>query len=253
MNRAASIHRSKAEYVAQQLLERIIAAKLKPGASFATEAELLSQFKVSRPTLRESLKLLESQGVLDRRPGPGGGILVGRPSIDLLAHSLSVFLRLHEVPFGTVLKAREVIEPALAYEAALNGTEEDFAELERSIERMKALDAQSDQQAFLEENRVFHSVIARASGNKVLEVFWNAISILATGEHHGIRYSVGNQAHVAKAHQRILEACRRRDGHAAAAAMESHVADLENLVRARYQHLLKYPTSVVERPGRAIA
>lgn len=253
MNRAASIHRSKAEYVAQQLLERIIAAKLKPGASFATEAELLSQFKVSRPTLRESLKLLESQGVLDRRPGPGGGILVGRPSIDLLAHSLSVFLRLHEVPFGTVLKAREVIEPALAYEAALNGTEEDFAELERSIERMKALDAQSDQQAFLEENRVFHSVIARASGNKVLEVFWNAISILATGEHHGIRYSVGNQAHVAKAHQRILDACRRRDGHAAAAAMESHVADLENLVRARYQHLLKYPTSVVERPGRAIA
>jgi DNA-binding FadR family transcriptional regulator len=253
MNRAASIHRSKAEYVAQQLLERIIAAKLKPGASFATEAELLSQFKVSRPTLRESLKLLESQGVLDRRPGPGGGILVGRPSIDLLAHSLSVFLRLHEVPFGTVLKAREVIEPALAYEAAVNGTEEDFAELERSIERMKALDAQSDQQAFLEENRVFHSVIARASGNKVLEVFWNAISILATGEHHGIRYSVGNQAHVAKAHQRILDACRRRDGHAAAAAMESHVADLENLVRARYQHLLKYPTSVVERPGRAIA
>lgn len=252
MNRAASMHRSKAEYVAQQLLERIIAAKLKPGASFATEAELLSQFKVSRPTLRESLKLLESQGVLDRRPGPGGGILVGRPSIDLLAHSLSVFLRLHEVPFVTVIKAREVIEPALAYEAAVNGTEEDFAELERSIERMKVLDAQNDQQAFLEENRVFHSVIARASGNKVLEVFWNAISILAAGEHHGIRYSVGNQAHVAKAHQRILDACRRRDGHAAAAAMESHVADLENLVRARYQHLLKYPTSVVERPGRAI-
>lgn len=253
MNRAAGIHRSKAEHVAQQLLERIIAAKLKPGASFATEAELLSQFKVSRPTLRESLKLLESQGVLDRRPGPGGGIIVGRPGIDLLAHSLSVFLRLHEVPFVTVLKAREVIEPALAYEAAVNGTEEDFAELERSIERMKALDAQSDQQAFLEENRVFHGVIARASGNKVLEVFWNTISILATGEHHGIRYSVGNQAHVVKAHQRILDACRRRDGHAAAAAMESHVTDLENLVRARYQHLLKHPTSVVERPGRAIA
>jgi DNA-binding FadR family transcriptional regulator len=253
VSRAASGHRSKAEHVAQQLLERIIAAKLKPGSSFATEAELLSQFNVSRPTLRESLKLLESQGVLELRPGPGGGIIVREPSTDLLAHGLSVYLRLHEVPFSTVIKSREVIEPALAYEAAVNGSEEDFAELETSIARMKALDAQSDQEAFLEENRVFHSVIARASGNKVLEIFWETISILAHGEHHGIRYSVGNQAHVIKAHQRILDACRRHDGKAAAAAMETHVSGLEHLVRARYQHLLKQPTSVVERPGRSIA
>ena len=253
MNRPSIGHRSKAEHVAQQLLERIIAAKLKPGVSFATEAELLSQFNVSRPTLRESLKLLESQGVLELRPGPRGGIIVREPSTDLLAHGLSVFLRLHEVPFGTVIKAREVIEPALAYEAAVNGTEADFAELEASIARMKTLDAPSDHEAFLEENRVFHSVIARASGNKVLEVFWETISVLAHGEHHGIRYSIGNQAHVIKAHQLILDACRQRNGDAAAAAMETHVSSLEHLVRARYQHLLKQPTSVVERPGRSIA
>jgi len=250
---AVNTHRSKAEHVAHLLLERIIAAKLKSGSSFATEAELLSQFNVSRPTLRESLRILESQGVLNVRPGPGGGIIVGSPSTDLLAHGLSVFLRMHDVPFITVLKAREVIEPALAYEAAVNGTDEDFAELEASITRMKALDAPRDQNAFLEENRVFHSVIARASGNKVLEVFWNTISIVATGEHHGISYSVGNQAHVIKAHQSILDACRKRDGNAASAAMEGHVTGLENLVRERYQHLLKHATSVVARPGRSIA
>jgi DNA-binding FadR family transcriptional regulator len=253
MSRAPVPHRSKAEHVAQQLLERIVASKLEPGSTFATEAELLSQFNVSRPTLRESLKLLESQGVLELRPGPGGGIIVREPSTDLLAHGLSVYLRLHKVPFVTVIKAREVIEPALAYEAAVNGSDADFAELEASIARMKRLDAQSDQEAFLEENRVFHGVIARASGNKVLEVFWDTISILAHGEHHGIRYSVGNQAHVIKAHQRILDACRRRDGDGAAAAMEKHVSGLENLVRDRYQHLLAHPTSVVERPGRSIA
>ena len=253
MSRTAVPHRSKAEHVAQQLLERILEAKLEPGSTFATEAELLSQFNVSRPTLRESLKLLESQGVIELRPGPGGGIIVREPSTDLLAHGLSVFLRLNKVPFVTVIKAREVIEPALAYEAAVNGSEDDFAELEASIARMKALDAQTNQEAFLEENRIFHGIIARASGNKVLEVFWDTISILAHGEHHGIRYSVGNQAHVVKAHQRILEACRKRDGDAAAAAMESHVSGLENLVRERYQHLLKHLTTVTERPGRSIA
>lgn len=247
------VHRSKAEHVAQRLLERIIAARLKPGSSFATESELLSQFNVSRPTLRESLRILESQGVLDLRPGPGGGIIVRQPSVDLLAHGLSVFLRLHEVPFVTVLKAREVIEPALAFEAAVNGTEADFAALEASITRMKALRADRDQEAFLEENRTFHSVIARASGNKVLEVFWSTISILASGEHHGVRYSFGNQAHVIEAHERILAACRKRDGEGAAAAMQTHVSSLENLVRTRYQHLLAHPTSVFARPGRSLA
>jgi len=64
---------------------------------------------------------------------------------------------------------------------------------------------------------------------------------------------VGNQAHVIKAHQHILDACRKRNGDAAAAAMEKHVSALEHLVRASYQHLLKQPTSVVERPGRSIA
>lgn len=251
MSEAPQLHRSKAEQVAERLLERIIEARLPPGRSFATEAELLAQYNVSRPTLRESLKILETQGVLDLRPGPGGGIIVRRPSIDTLAHGLSVFLRLNDVPFVTVLKARAAIEPALAFEAAVNGTEEDFAALEASISRMKD-DAAHDEAAFLEENRVFHGLVARASGNKVLEAFWSTMGILASGEHHGVHYSAANRAHVVKAHQRIVEACRRRDGDAAAAEMKRHVSALENLVRDRYGHLLGYPTRVVAKPGRSI-
>lgn len=247
-----SIFRSKAEHVAHRLLERILAARLKPGASFATEAELLSQFNVSRPTLRESLRMLESQGVLAVKPGPGGGIIVGEPSIDLLAHGLSVFLRLHEVPFITVLKAREVIEPALAREAAIHATEDDFAALEQSITRMKALLADADQEAFIEENLVFHRTITRASGNKVLDAFWSTITVLESEQLRDIRFSVGNQAHVAEAHERILAACRARDGDAAAAAMQEHVSGLESLVRTHYQHLLTHPTNVVARPGRTV-
>lgn len=244
-------HRSKAEHVAQQLLERIIAARLQPGSSFATEAELLGQFDVSRPTLRESLKILESQGVLGLRPGPGGGIIVKRPSIDLLAHGLSVFLRMREVPFLDVLKAREAIEPALAAEAAVRGGERDFADMQASIARMKALQDARDQETFLAENRVFHGLIARAGGNQVLEAFWSTISVLASGEHHGVRYSVGNRQHIIAAHERILRACRRRNGEAAALAMRTHVGDLENLVRVRDQRRLSHPTSVVSRPGRS--
>lgn len=239
-----SMPKSKAEHVAQQLLDMIITAGLAPGSSFGTEADLLAKFDVSRPTLRESLRILESQGVLELRPGPRGGIMVKKPSIDVLAHGLSVFLRLHDVPFFAVLKARETIEPALAAEAALNGSELDFEDLEASIERMDAL---KDQAAFIEENRVFHSIIARASGNKVLETFWSAISVLAAGEHQGVRYSSGNQQHVVAAHRAILAACRKRDGAAAAKAMEAHVTELEHLVRKRYQPLMSQPTAIAAR------
>ena len=236
----------KSQHIAQELLARVAAADLAQGAKFATEAELLEQFDVSRPTLREGIRILESLGVLEQRPGPGGGLVVRRPSLDTLTHSLSVYLRFNNVPFAAVLQAREVIEPALAAEAARQGAEADFLEMEASIERMRELG--EDQAAFVAENRLFHGLVARASGNKVLETFWGTISLLAHGEHHGVRYSFGNRQHVLAAHQEILEACRRRDPAAAASAMAQHVGELEHLVRDRYQHLLGEPTQV-RTPG----
>jgi DNA-binding FadR family transcriptional regulator len=244
--RAAPTYRNKSEQVADVLMSRIIDGGLKPGDLLGTEAELLQEHAVSRPTLRESLRMLEAQGVIALRPGPGGGATVGRPSIDTFAHALSVFLYLQSVPFGAVLKTREVIEPALAHEAALNGTDEEFDEMEQSIQRMKAA---ANQDAFVKENRAFHEIIARASRNKVLESFWAAISLLASGEQHGITYSFGNRAHVVEAHVGILRACRLRDGNDAAARMAAHVGELEHLVRRRYQSALIEPTRMLVKSG----
>jgi len=193
------------------------------------------------------VRILESLGVLEQRPGPRGGLVVRRPSLDALALSLSVYLRFNDVPFLSVLRAREVIEPALASEAAQQGTDDDFSEMEASIARMQALG--DDQAAFVDENRTFHSLVARASGNKVLETFWGAISLLAHGEHHGVSYSFGNRQHVLDAHRQIVAACRQRDSAAAARAMSQHVGELEHLVRDRYRHLLSQPTRVLGAPA----
>lgn len=245
----ATVPNSKAEYVAQRLLDKIVTANLEPGTSFGTEADLLQQFDVSRPTLRESLRILEAQGVLELRPGPKGGIMVRRPGTDILAHGLSVYLRMHEVPFISVLRAREVIEPALAAEAAEHGTDEIFAEMQGSVDRMyKTKDADE----FIEENRVFHSLVARASGNRVMEIFWAMISIVAVGEEHGIRYTARAQKHVAEAHQRILDACKARDSAAASNQMREHVHDLEDFVHKNFRHLLDQATSIVSRQGRHV-
>jgi GntR family transcriptional regulator, transcriptional repressor for pyruvate dehydrogenase complex len=246
-SRSSGSFLGKSRQVARDLLAQIAESDLEPGQTFATEAELLEQFDVSRPTLRESIRILESQGVLEQRPGPGGGMVIRRPSLDMLAQNLSIFLRFNGVPFAAVLKAREVIEPALAAEAAQSGTDEDFREMAESIDRMKTgCEAQA---AFVAENRTFHGIVARASGNQLLETFWGTISLLAHGEHHGVRYTFGNRQHVIAAHEQILDACRRRDPASAALAMAEHVGELEHLVRDHYKHLLRKPTRVRDHRG----
>ncbi len=244
--RSAPTYRNKSEQVADAVMGRIIDGGLKPGDMLGTEADLLAEHGVSRPTLRESLRMLEAQGVVALRPGPGGGVIVGRPSIDMLAHALSVFLYLQGVPFGTVLKAREVIEPALAYEAAVNGMDSEFDEMEASIDRMRGLSNQSE---FVRENRVFHEIIARAGRNQVLESFWAAISLLAQGEQLGVNYSPSNRGHIADAHADILSACRARKPDIAASRMAAHVGELEHLVRRRYQSVLSEPTRMLVKAG----
>ena len=245
--RPLTTYLSKAQQVAQELLNRIVESNLVPGQTFATEAELLRQLDVSRPTLREGIRILEAQGVLSQRPGPGGGLVIQRPSLDMLALSLSIYLRFNDVPFLPVVQAREIIEPALAAEAAEHGSEDDFREMAESIARMLA--GVQDQAAFIAENRIFHNIVARASGNKVLETFWGTISLLAHGELHGMKYSTGNRKHVAAAHQQILEACRQRDAKAAAAAMAAHVGELEHLLHERYKHLAGQPMTVRDHRG----
>lgn len=241
---------SKAEHVARLLLNRIINSNMKPGSSFGTEAELIELFKVSRPTLRESLRILESQGVLTLRPGPGGGIMVAKPSIDVIAHTLSVYLRLNSVPFVEILRARMAIEPVLSRDAAINGSEEDFQEMDDSIRRLEQ--AGDDSDLIYNENRKFHSVIARAAANPVLEGFWSTIGILASGEGTGIKYSKRNLEHIVKSHREILTACRNRDPEAAYKLTSDHLGELNDLLNKRFKGRMEEPTRIASKVGRML-
>jgi GntR family transcriptional regulator, transcriptional repressor for pyruvate dehydrogenase complex len=224
---------NKAQQVARLLLDRILREDLSQGSSFGTEADLLEQYEVSRPTMRESLRVLESQGVLKLRPGPNGGIIVAKPRIDTLAATLSIYLRLHRVPMEEILRARMAIEPALGQDAARYGTEAQFAEMEESIKRMAA--AHDDAATIYSENREFHSIIARAANNPVLGIFWQTISALASGEGDKLKFTQRNRDHIVKAHAKILDACRKRDHEAARKLTVDHLKELETLLRKRSQ------------------
>ena len=105
---------SKAQQVAQELLRRIVDSKVEPGRPSPPRPTCLQRSDVSPADVARRDPRLEAQGVLEQRPGPGGGLVIRRPSLDMLAHTLSIYLRFNDVPYVTVPQAREVIEPALA-------------------------------------------------------------------------------------------------------------------------------------------
>jgi GntR family transcriptional regulator, transcriptional repressor for pyruvate dehydrogenase complex len=239
-DRGRPIFTSKAQQVAHLLLNRIIEGNLRPGSSLGTEAQLLETYQVSRPTLRECLRVLEAQKVLSMRPGPGGGIILNQPGIDNLVDTLSVYLRLNNVPLIEILRARMAIEPVLVRDAAIHGTAQQYNEMEETIRR---LDAAQSSAVLYEENRAFHGIIATASHNPVLEIFWLMIHTLASGEGENLAFSKGNISHIVKSHREILAACRARDSQKAEQLMKEHLVELDELLRRRARKQESAPNS----------
>jgi len=172
MSRARTPERA-AVRVARRLVDQIRRLGLRPGARLAAEHRMVEELGVSRATVREALRFLELQGALRIKNGPGGGPVVSVPGADHLASALSLHLQFADASFRSVVEARCAIYPVLAAEAAANAGREDIATLHESIARLHA--GEQDPDLFREEARRFMSLIAAASGNRVLAILVEAL------------------------------------------------------------------------------
>src|SRR3989442_5029833 len=102
------------EVVAERLRRQIARGELTIGQRLPPEDELMAQFGIARTTLREALRVLESQGLLEIRRGRTGGPVVTMPRIDSLAEGLAVTLQPQATTAGDLDAARQLIEPRLA-------------------------------------------------------------------------------------------------------------------------------------------
>jgi GntR family transcriptional repressor for pyruvate dehydrogenase complex len=207
--------------VAREIANDIFARGLVPGDALPNEGEMLKVLDVSRATLREALRVLETQGVIAMRTGRGGGPIVAQPSPRALADTLTVSLRSLGVTFEEILFTRDTIEPALAREAALNRTDEDLKRLRAAARSLE--EAGWDSADALRLNRQFHSTVALASLNRPLAIMWAAISTVADGQEVGAEvderlWAAGNAAHA-----KIVRAIEQGDPDAAERAMSVHV------------------------------
>ena len=228
--------------IADEIAERIFDSRMKPGDPLPTESVMIERFGVSRATLREALRLLETQGIIQMRTGRGRGPVVSSPSAESLARTLSVSFRAIGLTFEEVLITRNTIEPALAREAALRRTDADLEVVLELMEQMEA--APSDAVVYSQLNSQFHNALAMASNNRPLAVLWSAISNIADGQGIGAEWNADIRRETNRAHRRIFEAIAAGDSAAAERAMSRHVHAFHEEVAQNHPEMLRSPVKL---------
>ena len=221
------------QQVEDQLRQAILSGALGIGKKLPPEAALAIEFGVSRTTVREALRSLASDGLIEKIPGAGGGSFVRSVDHHSLGAELSEdienLLRLGSVEYREVAAVRRMLEIPAAREAALRRSEAEMAELEGIVAEGKALAVDDPRVAELDAQ--FHAVIAHASGNRVLAAFVYALHEVTEPVHHlDLNPETGKQAY--RQHQALVRAIKREDPDAAEAAMVSHLRYLEQHPRA---------------------
>lgn len=218
------------DVLAERLREHILTGGYAQGTALPTERDLVAQSGLSRASVREALRVLEVEGLIETRPGRNGGSVVRRPGHESVSRSVELFLRSHGIRFEALLETREVIEPATARLAAMHRTDGDLRELKQLHQ---ALEAAFDNVAqFVRVNLEWHIAVVRASHNEPLIAFMTAISrpIHAATEIRSVNTDEIRHA-VIRAHERVLQAIIDRDSDAALRRMQRHVGAYADLVR----------------------
>ncbi len=156
-----------AELVAADIRRQIVSGQLTPGTSLPPEAEMIRAYEIARPTLREALRLLENDQLLEVRRGSHLGWRVRLPDPSLTARNLTMLLELRGATLGDVYAARTIFEPPACRLAAEHGTPEGVERLRDTLRR--ELDA-DDRILFPIVAWRFHTELAELSGNATLAV-----------------------------------------------------------------------------------
>lgn len=183
MNGGALRPLKTSESVARDIVHDIVASGLREGERLPGEAAMLEQYGVSRESLREGLRLLEVQGLISLRRGPGGGPIVGSVDPANLGRVSSLYYHLAGATYAELFDAWVVNESTSAQLAALNPAHEAKREALALylVARSDAL-VEDSVDEFVTSHVEFHNVVASLTGNKVLQ-----IALTVTGQiitHH---------------------------------------------------------------------
>ena len=210
------------EIIVEQIRLLIRQGQLKPGDKLPPERELCERFGVSRVTVREALRMLESSGLVEIRVGARGGAFVTAPTSDRVGEGLADLLSMAVMSAADITEARMILEIGMVPLVCERATEDDLADLEALCERARAALRSSKYSMSLSAE--FHIRVAQATHNP-------AVTILVESIRGSILRSMQQAREVAPEmgrlgtgeHARFVSDVRRRDPETATRIMRGHL------------------------------
>ena len=206
------------EQIADKLREMIIQEEMKTGSKLPAEAELMARFGVSRSTVREAVKILQTEHIVDIRQGQGT-FLCAMPG--LAQDPLGLRFADQEELIAQLLETRLLIEPGVAALAAQRRKEEDLAAMKVLLDKMDS--AYLHGEDYTPYDFEFHSIIARCTGNDVVGRLLPTIhESIQAGYHHTSRVE-GSYQRASQCHLDMYRGIMDRDSERARMAAQRHM------------------------------
>lgn len=212
------------EAAIDHLTDAIERSSLRRGDRLPGEHELARLLEISRPTLRQALRVLELSGVIEVRRGKAGGVFVASELVPTVAISSAVALE--ESAAADVLRARRVLETAVAHEAASRATAEDYAHLERSIDLLRG--HLGERPLVMRADALFHRALVRACHNRTLESAMRGVAKELAPIRDAYSGGLPRDRLTLDVHERQLEAMRRHERGLLERALDDHFRMLED-------------------------
>ena len=242
---------SVVDAVIEQVERMILSGVLKSGSKLPSERELSDQLSVSRPKLRDAIKILEQRGLLTVKHGEGTFVssLIGTA---LSPAMVDLFAR-HTEAFGSYLEFRKDVEGFAAYVSAQRATADDLAIIERILDDMQKAHDAGDPVRELELDVSLHAAIVDAAHNPTLShVMASIYDLMRRGVFFGraLQESSGfSRDRLFEQHRRIAEAIIAKDPEEASAAAEDHISFVESAFREQNSEMTR---SIIARKRRLL-
>ncbi|MDW3215561.1 MAG: GntR family transcriptional regulator [Ilumatobacteraceae bacterium] len=221
-----------AELIAGILRDRIMAGEYSDGDFLPKQEQLLTEFRVSKPSVREALRVLETEGLIDVRRGNQGGAIVHRPQPRDAAYMLGLVLQNRSVSVADVGRALVRLEPACAGLCAARPDRVSAVERLSEIHRL-AEESLMDDIAFVGHMRRFHEVLVDECGNETMKAVVGVLEVLwSTREHAWAQSAAGTVEYPGReireaglrAHARIVDLIAAGDSSGVIRLAGSHLA-----------------------------
>ncbi|MDG6102632.1 FadR family transcriptional regulator [Dactylosporangium aurantiacum] len=214
-----------AELIATDLRTRIVRGVLRAGDALPPETLLMAQFGVSRPTLREAFRILETESLIAVRRGARGGAYVLAPDRAVASRYVGLLLQLDGTTIGDVHQARAVLEAACAARLARIRTRQDLLDLRACVEDLRAAaGADPDPVRWGRHAARFHELVLQRCGSRTLAVQCGVLQdIVATHTGPGGPGQAGLPRRLLRSYARLADLVEARDAEGAERHWRTHL------------------------------